>query len=178
MHQTQKNNSWCTSRGPHVLKLANGRQTHVLCGHTTFRKQLNCAHNYYGPYAYCSLDKGVAYTRRRRRGGGGGGCLKPHERCGHPGLQVTWVAYLCGCQNLLWLGCVLLGWSHSWTDVDHGRTAPSHGLWAQIGHQDRAFGTNLWRRLSDAVFMWCPGKVGARVAAGPKAGAGTGKGEG
>ena len=24
-------------------------------------------HNYYGPYAYCSLDKGVAYT-----GGGGG----------------------------------------------------------------------------------------------------------
>ena len=23
MHQTEKNNSWCTSRGPHVLKLAN-----------------------------------------------------------------------------------------------------------------------------------------------------------
>ena len=23
----------------------------------------NYVHNYYGPYAYCSLDKGVAYTR-------------------------------------------------------------------------------------------------------------------
>ena len=23
MHQTEKKNSWCTSRGPHVLKLAN-----------------------------------------------------------------------------------------------------------------------------------------------------------
>ena len=29
---------------------------------------INYVHNYYGPYADCSLDKGVAYTRR---GGGG-----------------------------------------------------------------------------------------------------------
>ena len=30
---------------------------------------LHFVHNYYGPYAYCSLDKGVAYTR----GGGPSG---------------------------------------------------------------------------------------------------------
>ena len=57
------------------------RQTHVLCGRTTFRAQLNYVHNYYGPYAHCSLDKGVAYT-------GGRGCNsvsfpQHHSRFGH-----------------------------------------------------------------------------------------------
>ena len=56
---------------PHVLKLAfqdlwdasNEKKFPV-----PFRTKLNYAHNYYGPYACCSLDKGVAYTRE---GGGG-----------------------------------------------------------------------------------------------------------
>ena len=40
--------------------------SHVAALH--FIRNQNYVHNYYGPYAYCSLDKGVAYTR----GGGGG----------------------------------------------------------------------------------------------------------
>ena len=38
-----------------------------------FVRNQNYSHNYYGPYAYCSLDKGVAYTR------GGGGVVAQQE---------------------------------------------------------------------------------------------------
>ena len=38
-------------------------QTHVLCGCTTFGTELNRPPNYYSPYACCSLDKAVAYTK-------------------------------------------------------------------------------------------------------------------
>ena len=37
---------------------------------------LNYVHNYYGPYAYCSLDKGIAYT-------GGGGVHLHNKTCGN-----------------------------------------------------------------------------------------------
>ena len=57
-----------TNVSPTVCNWQMWRQTHVLCGRTTFRTQLNYVHNYYSPYTYCSLDEGVAYTR----GEGGG----------------------------------------------------------------------------------------------------------
>ena len=38
-------------------------QTHVLCGCTTFGTELKLGPKLIRPYAYCSLDKGVAYTR-------------------------------------------------------------------------------------------------------------------
>ena len=40
-------------------------QTHVLCGCTTFGTELKLGTqiNTYGPYAYCSWDKGVAVTK-------------------------------------------------------------------------------------------------------------------
>ena len=41
-----------------------------------FVRNENYVHNYYGPYAYCSLDKGVAYTR-----GGGGIAQEPSFGC-------------------------------------------------------------------------------------------------
>ena len=46
-----------------MLKLANVTTNPCLM----WQHYISYVHNYYGPYAYCSLDKGVAYTR----GGGG-----------------------------------------------------------------------------------------------------------
>ena len=61
----RKKNAWCTSRGPHVLKLANVTTNPCLMGPYYISHAIKLR----APYAYCSLDKGVAFT-----GGGGAQC--------------------------------------------------------------------------------------------------------
>ena len=65
MHKYPQNKSYVGSSGQTLttnvsMTLRNWQirhQTHVLCGRTTF------VPNYYGPYAYYCLDKGVASSR-------------------------------------------------------------------------------------------------------------------
>ena len=50
-----------------MLKLANMTTNPCLLWPHYIPYVVNYVQNYYGPYAYCSLDKGVAYTRGLRR---------------------------------------------------------------------------------------------------------------
>ena len=63
-----------------MLKLANVTTHPCLMWPHYILYVIKLRTNYYGPYAYCSLDKGVAYT------GGGGG-----SHCGHLGHRGKWV---------------------------------------------------------------------------------------
>ena len=49
-----------------IAKHDNKPMSYVAALHLV--RNENYVHNYYGPYAYCSMDKGTAYTK------GGGGC--------------------------------------------------------------------------------------------------------
>ena len=62
-----KKNSLCTSRGPHVLRMENVTTNPCLMWphYISYVIKLHT----YSPYAYCSLDKGVAYKGGRGVGG-------------------------------------------------------------------------------------------------------------
>ena len=64
MHQTLKKKFLVHQQGAtcaEIGKCDDKPMSYVAALH--FVRKLNYVHNYYGPYAYCSLDKGVAYTK-------------------------------------------------------------------------------------------------------------------
>ena len=75
VHKYPQNQSYVGSIGKTLttnvsMTLCNWRirpQTHVLSGRTAFGTDFSQVPNQYGPYAYCSLDKGAPKTK----GGGG-----------------------------------------------------------------------------------------------------------
>ena len=93
----------------HVIgKCDNKPMSYVAALH--FVRNYNYVHNYYGPYAYCSLDKGVAYT------GGGGYYAVDKPRHASSYLAIRYGALWTGFGDVICLHPIpLMSWTHTLT---------------------------------------------------------------